>query len=198
MDKKKIGKIMVGVLAVIICGMIYLSGNQRREDPEIVTESFGDTSAAGYEKETSAPEQDAVYIHVCGEVRKPGVYTFSESPRVIDAVKAAGGFTKKADRAGINQAETVPDGTQLTIMAKGKKKAMPPDREESTSSGGKVNINQATREELMTLTGIGEAKADQIITYREENGKFQKIEDIMNISGIKEGVFNNIKEYIMV
>ncbi len=198
MDKKKIGKIMVGVLAVIVCGIIYLSGNQHREDPEIVTESFGDTSTAEQDEGTSAPEQDTVYIHVCGEVKKPGVYTFSESPRVIDAVKAAGGFTKKADRNGVNQAETVPDGTQLTIMAKGKKKAAAAEQEDSASSDGKVNINQAAREELMTLTGIGEAKADQIINYREENGKFQKIEDIMNVPGIKEGVFNNIKEYIMV
>ena len=114
----------------------------------------------------------------------------------------AGGFTKKADKLSVNLAEVVKDGTQLTIEKKRKRKAA---QEEQSSHGmssadeaGKINLNTASAEQLMKLSGIGESKAAQIISYREKNGAFKKIEDIMNITGIKEGVFGKIKDDITV
>lgn len=235
MDKKRIWKIMAGVLVVLFCGIFYLSANDRRDGGEVVTESFCDTPASKESTGENLPEKadiqpsagsaaggtpsadeasGRVYIHICGEVKKPGVYTFSHDPRVIEVVEKAGGFTRKADQTGINLAVSVTDGAQLVIASKEDKKNPAAAGTGGTSgggdasggtgsgdgdgSGGKININQASKEELMKLTGIGEAKANQIITYREEMGKFQKIEDIMNISGIKEGVFNNIKDDITV
>lgn len=133
---------------------------------------------------------------ICGEVKKPGVYTFSVPPRLVEVVEHAGGFTKKADRSAVNLAESVPDGSQITILSRTKK-----TKEKGhgvTSEEGRVNINTASREELMTLNGIGESKASQIISYRETNGLFKKIDDIMNIPGIKEGVFSKIKDHIIV
>ena len=149
------------------------------------------------DRETADNGECAVYI--CGAVKNPGVYRFTGDARVCDAVKAAGGFRKKADRTAINQARPLNDGEQITIPQKGKnsglakKQAVGGDRE-----AGLVNINQADLTELMTLAGIGEAKAQLIIDYRTENGSFTSIEDIMKISGIKEGIYNRIKDQITV
>lgn len=203
MDKKKTGRVVIGVAAVLLCGMIYLCNNYRQSSDVVVTEHFTDSGEGQTTVEEPLKESDGkkVYIHICGEVKKPGVYTFEQEPRIIEVVKKAGGFTKKADRTSVNQAQCVSDGTQLSIAARKKKQKAtddPPDGSDSTLETEKVNINTASKEELMTLSGIGESKASQILSYRESNGAFQKIEDIMNISGIKNGVFNKIKDCITV
>lgn len=121
---------------------------------------------------------------------------------MIEVVEKAGGFKKNAATSGINQAELVEDGTQIVIENRGDTKTSggnplgqeQPEQEKS----GLININTATKEQLMTLAGIGESKAMSIIAYREEHGKFKKIEDIMNITGIKNGVFDKIKSQIRV
>lgn len=138
-------------------------------------------------------------VYICGAVKKPGVYRFTGDARVCDAVEAAGGFRKKADRAAVNQARPLNDGEQITIPQKGKRSDSGNEQPEKGGKGdGLVNINQADLAELMTLAGIGEAKAQLIIDYRTENGSFVSIEDIMKISGIKEGIFNRIKDQITV
>lgn len=101
---------------------------------------------------------------------------------MIEVVEKAGGFTKDAVTAEINQAELVEDGTQLAIASQKDFKEKDGQQAEQTETG-KVNLNTAAKEQLMTLTGIGEAKAIAIIAYREEKGKFQKPEDLMNIPG---------------
>lgn len=207
MQKKKKIQIILGVLAFLLSGMIYLGMHQRQESHEVVTEHLTDTGTGQQgDSEDKSTEADGtqtakVYIHVCGAVKKPGVYTFATEPHVIDVVEKAGGFTGRADPASVNLAESVADGTQLVIAEKDKKKRA--DEEQSSQKDAsvfsdKVDLNTASQEELMTLSGIGESKAAQIVSYRETNGRFQKIEDIMNISGIKEGVFNKIKDYITV
>lgn len=200
---------------MIFCGVFYLSANERKSSGEVVTEQFSDekSSESMDSNETAgdgtpAKEQESkkqnitethIYIHICGAVKKPGVYTFDKEPRVIEVVEKAGGFTGKADQTSINLAEIVSDGTKLEIVTKGKKENQSNlKKAASGSSDGKVNINTAAKEELMTINGIGESKASQIISYRETNGGFQKIEDIMNISGIKEGIFSKIKDMITV
>ena len=204
MGKKKKIQVVIGVIAVLVCGVIYITVNNRQPvKEEVVTEQFADGSDSGRAQPASAKEAgktpqkgDNVYIHICGEVKKPGVYVFSDAPRLVEVVKHAGGFTKKADTSAVNQAESVTDGSQITIPAKQSKRSVERTRDSTTK--GKVNINTASREELMTLNGIGESKASQIISYRETNGAFEKIDDIMNITGIKEGVFSKIKENIIV
>lgn len=217
MDKKKKIQAVICVIAVLICGVIYLTMNNAGNPGGVVTEHF--TGETGQDGVTAQPDpadspgpspdisradpsgQDWVYVHICGEVKRPGVYTFPDAPRLIEVVESAGGFTKKADRAAVNQAEAVLDGSQIMIPSKHSARLNKKnhDMEETQpTSDGRVNINTASREELMTLNGIGESKASQIIAYRETNGAFKKIEDIMNISGIKEGVFSKIKENIIV
>jgi len=196
MDRKKTMKIVISVFAVLICGVVYLCGSHFSKSEPIVTESFQAETKENSEVEENVTEK--VYIHICGAVKKPGVYAFKKEPRVVEVVKKAGGFTKKADKTSINQAQIVGDGTQLVISKKTKKtKEEQPIGSDSTQAD-KVNINTASQQELMTLSGIGESKADAIISYRESNGAFRKTEDIMNIPGIKEGVFSKIKESITV
>lgn len=144
--------------------------------------------------------EKSIFVHVCGAVKKPDVYKLKEGTRIVEAIRLAGGLTKNAAGDLINQAAILTDGQQLYIPTVNE--AGDSGRNNSTSSGtiqsDKVNINTANEEELMTLTGIGEAKAKSIIDYRQANGGFKNIEDIKNIDGIKESVFNKISDKITV
>ncbi|MCI8669094.1 MAG: ComEA family DNA-binding protein [Lachnospiraceae bacterium] len=143
-----------------------------------------------------------VFVQVCGAVRTPGVYKVSSTLRVFQAIEAAGGVTEQADINAVNLARPVTDEMYIYIptVAEVQENSGVDDGTETFSEPGnnKININTATREELMTLKGIGEAKADAIIMYREETGGFTEISQIMNISGIKEAAFNKIKDSIAV
>ena len=136
----------------------------------------------------------SIFVYVCGAVLDEGVYELPAGSRVYEAIQKAGGFTEDAAVTQINQAEVLEDETQLYVPTM----AGSVITNEETKDDGKVNLNSATKEELMTLPGVGDAKADLIIQYREEHGRFQNIEDVMNISGIKEGLFAKIKDNITV
>ncbi len=142
--------------------------------------------------EEESEAQDSIFVFVCGAVRNAGVYELPVGSRVFEAIEMAGGFSEDAAVSQINQAEVLEDETRLYIPT------ISEMTEQQSEDDGKVNINTAAEEELMTLPGVGEAKAALIIQYREEHGSFQTIEDIMNISGIKEGLFGKIKDYIKV
>ena len=149
-----------------------------------------------------------VYIYICGAVKKPGVYTFDHLPRLSEVVDDAGGFTKKADVTSVNLAMQLSDGAQIVVAAKGERTEAAGGTGQAsqgaagnpgaTSSADKININTAAADDLMRIPGIGEAKAALIISYRSEHGSFSKPEDLMQISGIKEGIFTRIKDYICV
>ena len=152
-------------------------------------------------------EKSGVYVYICGEVANPGVYELSEDSRIYEAVDAAGGFTENAARESINLASKVSDGMQITIYNKEEAASLPAGgtsagknsgQDQMSGSSSLVNLNTATKEELMTLKGIGESKAEDIIRYREKSGGFKTIEDIMKISGIKEAGFQKIKDSITV
>lgn len=148
------------------------------------------------EQETEQSGSDSVIqVYICGEVKHPGVYAFDRDTRIISAIEAAGGLTKEAASESINQAQKMEDGQQIYVPSKTEQQEMSTEKA-GKDAGGLISINQATKEELMTLPGIGEAKADSIISYREEHGSFQSTEELMKISGIKEGVYNKIKDYI--
>ena len=152
-----------------------------------------------------------VTVYVCGAVICPGVYTLDEGARIVDAVNMAGGMDTEADSNYVNQAMPLTDGQKIYIPLKSETEGMTYAQEAGSemysdvnSSGSAegmtsgISLNRATEEELMTLPGIGRAKAALIIEYREQNGGFAAIEDIMKISGIKEGMFNKIKDRITI
>ena len=156
---------------------------------EITTEA-AETETTGEEKAAS------IWVYVCGEVRAPGVYELPEGSRITDAVEAAGGMTGDAAETYLNLAETLSDGQKIEVPSVEMAEALEEAAAQDTS--GLVNLNRATEAELMTLSGIGESKAKEIVRYRESRGGFQKPEDLMNIPGIKEGVYNKIRDQITV
>ena len=177
---------------------------------------------------TRSRENAVIYVHVCGAVEKPDVYELPAGSRVYEAVKAAGGFTEDADENYVNQAQTLSDGVKLVIPTCEQTEAVVSegvednligivrDAEDSGNAGipnasqdngvgadhsvsdGKININTASEAELCNIPGIGAARAAAIIAYRQEKGGFSSIEDIMNVSGIKEGTYEKIKNSIKI
>ncbi len=159
-------------------------------------ESLHGTSETSEQENSSLEDTDEVsdvFVYVCGHVKNPGVYSLPEQARIVDALELAGGLTEDGNGLALNQAECVTDG--MTLYVPGCDEAAEPKTE---TDDGLININTADKETLMTVPGIGESKADAIISYREQNGNFSKVEDLMNISGIKEGVFNKIKSHVKV
>lgn len=146
--------------------------------------------------EKSEDTRRSVWVYVCGSVNCPGVYELSEGSRITDAIEAAGGMTEEAADTYLNLAETLSDGQKIEVPSLEEAKAL--TEAGKTGAAGLVNLNRATEEELMTLSGIGASKAKEIIRYRETKGGFGKPEDLMKIPGIKEGVFHKIRDQITV
>ena len=144
-----------------------------------------------------------IKVFVCGAVEQPGVYSVPAGSRLFEAIGLAGGMRADADPDYLNQARVLTDGEQIRVPTRAETEGMetPPAQTSAVgggSSDGKVNINTADIEELQTLSGIGETRAKAIISYRETNGAFERIEEIMNVSGIKTALFNTIKDDITV
>ncbi len=173
------------------------------------------------EEKEESKEKSAEYVivDIKGEVTTPGVYELIKGSRVIDVINEAQGLTSNANTRYINLSKTLEDGDAIVIYSNQEiEEASKEEKIEVTTpcvcedinnacienninnsdSDGKININTASIEQLTTLTGIGEAKAKAIIQYREENGNFSTIEDIMKVSGISENIFAKIKENITV
>ncbi|SFL01642.1 competence protein ComEA [Lachnospiraceae bacterium KH1T2] len=154
------------------------------------------------EEQISEPARD-IYVYICGAVNSPGVYTVRSGSHVFEVIAKAGGLREDADDTVVNQAECVEDGMQITVPTKEQVKNGVTSKDQSASStnisevqDGKVNINTADAKELTSLSGIGATRAEAIIAYRNEHGAFTSPEDIMNVAGIKEGLYIKIKNQI--
>lgn len=187
---------------------------QELESTDPVAADASGAEIQSREKEESQLEK--IYIHVCGAVESPGVYELEQGQRVCDAVRMAGGFAGDADEDYVNQAERLSDGAKLVIPTREQSAAekerqtaelglvepetaeTPQDSGETHGSGEKININTASESELCQIPGVGTTRAAAIVAYREAHGAFQKTEDIMKVSGIKEGTFEKIKDSIRV
>lgn len=173
---------------------------------ESISES-GQRTAKEAEK-TAGKADGTVTVFVCGAVESPGVYVLPDGSRICDAVEAAGGFLEDADPSYLNQAEYVQDAQKLEIPTSeeaqelreqgasedSQDSAVPEDNKQS--GDGKVSINDAGVTELMQLPGIGEGKAKAIIEYREKNGRFGSLEDLMKVPGIKQASFDKLRDSI--
>lgn len=201
--------LIVVLLFIVVAGVIFISFKNTSKDTDVIKIeeniskklSSVTTSSITASNEVIKPKKE-IFVHVCGEVKKEGVYTIKPDGRVVDAIKAAGGFTKSAARYGINQAELLKDGMQVYIPSKKEIKNKPVTPVTNSpvlgNSESLVNINSATKEELMTLKGVGESRATLIIEYREKSGGFNDIKDIMKIKGIKQKFFDKIKDKICI
>ena len=157
------------------------------------TEAYPASSGGQTEDaEETESEEKSLIVHVCGAVADPGVYALPEGSRVMDAVQLAGGMTAEADAERLNLASVIEDGQQIRIPYQDE---APEAGEDSPPRDTRVNINTAPLEELMTLPGIGESRAGDIMAYREKH-RFDKPADIMNVPGIKEGAFRKLEDRI--
>lgn len=159
------------------------------------------TSETTEMNQTDADEEERItasVVYVCGYVVSPGVYELAEGARICDALKAAGGLLPEASEEYWNQAELVTDGQKIYVPSVEEVENSGAARETAKEEDGRININTATREELMSIPGVGATRADSILVYREKNSMFRTPEDIKNVPGIKDGVYMKLEQYIKV
>lgn len=165
--------------------------------------SGGSAGGAGVGDGTGALASGAtLYVHVLGAVNRPGLYSFHEGDRAIDAVAAAGGYTGEADRRVLNLARYLSDGEQIIVPTQGETASgallNAGGSGGSGLNGGKVNLNTADAAALETLPRVGPALAARILAWREENGRFTSIEDLMSVSGIGDKTFAGLEDLVTV
>lgn len=201
-------RIIIFIIIIIISiGMLYFiySKNQIKETTSIEDEILISNSTEKEENE----KQERVIIHITGSVKNPGIVKLKEGSRIEDAIEAAGGLTENADITNVNLAYVLDDGIKIKIPSVTDEDIEDEvisenigenivEENNETSKGNIVNINKATESELQELPGIGSSLASKIIEYRNQNGKFNNIEDIKNVNGIGESKYSSIKDLIKV
>ena len=187
--------LILGIIITVILVLVISLKINLKENSEVIIES----DEVELKQEQKKEEEKYVYIDIKGEVNKPGVYKLEENKRLIDVVNEAGGFTEKADETSINLSEKVED--QMLIIIYSKDEVQTAESNNSQKSGnttkktnGKISLNNGTKQELMSISGIGETKANAIIKYRETS-RFTKIEDLLNVNGIGKATYEKIKEF---
>lgn len=197
-------KIIIGILVVlgtIGCIACCTHTNRQKDGKVLFVQQEGMPLEENLDvAEPEDTNEKILCVYICGEVKHAGVYELAQGARVSEVVDAAGGFTKKADTEAVNLARIAVDAEQIVIPRKtGKARKSKDDMSGSASEMQScVNINTAEEGTLMTLTGIGKAKAEAIIDYRTQKGAFAGIEDIKQVPGIKDGIYEQIKDHICV
>ncbi len=178
---------------ILFCMCTFISACGSREEEILFEQQTVESEALPAEENK---EQERIYVYVCGYVHNPGVVDLPDGSRVVDALEAAGGLTPDGVETYLNLAALVSDGQKLYFPSSTEAEMM--EQEANEVASGMININTADVEELSTLPGIGASRAQDIIRYRETNGEYQSIEDIMQVSGIKESLYEKIKDKIRV
>ena len=198
--------LFIGLILLVVIGAYYFihlegdgGGTQVSNDwieEELPMES---NESQSLELEENPQEEENLVVDVKGAIKSPGVYEMRFGDRVIDVIEQAGGLHENADSNNINFAMKLVDEMVLYIPIVGEELTPEPTGGGvQNQDGGKVNLNKASEAELQTLTGVGPAKATAIIEYRDQNGGFKKVEEIMEISGIGEKTFEKFKDQITV
>lgn len=178
-------------MIIISIGIFLLINNN--EIPQSLSQSS--TPAIELPKKELLQQPETVIIDVKGEILKPGVYEITSGSRVNDIIQLAGGFTKSADQTKVNLAQKVQDEMIIVIPKIGQTVDV---NTPASNENGKLRINYATQEEIETLSGIGPSKAQAIIKFREENGFFKTLDDLLEVSGIGDKTIENLKESIQI
>ena len=189
------GLLLLGsMLAISGCGK---AGSVSLEEALTVMHTDGETEAdlSGIDDLSTIQEQ-VLCVYICGAVLRPGVYELEAGSRIVSAVEAAGGFLPDAATEAVNLAKRLEDGMQIVVPTMAEAEAQ--RTEVSRQEAGLVNLNTASVAELCTLSGIGEAKAEAILAYRTEIGAFSSIEQLKEVTGIGDSLFNQIKESIYI
>ena len=189
-------------VCLIIGGGLFWMSRQGEEVEEADT-SLAETTILPQEVEDKTTISTVIYVDVKGEVHHPGVYQMKAENRVKDLIEAAGGFTPLADDQKLNLAQLLEDQMVIIVPQKGEEvnselAQSPASQKKEVGKEGKVNINTATVEELKTLKGIGEKKAEAIIEYRKKNGSFKNKEELMKVRGIGKKLYESFQERVIV
>ncbi len=214
-------QIIIGIISVIVIASLIVITiiNIDKEEPkeEIILQKKDE-----HKEKVEIP--DKLKVDIKGQVINPGIYSLNADSRVIDVIAAAGGLTGEADTSVINLSKKITDEMVIIVYSKTEvadfhktkqieeqvqEKCIQQDEEALVNNAcissevevkktGKISINTASKEELMTLPGIGESKAKDIISYREKNGPFKSVEDIKKVTGVGDSIFAQIKENITV
>ena len=203
--------LVIALIGVVIAGFMMLQREQKQENNiQQLMEQTSYSSSSTTEKSKQRSENDQgdknegmVTVDVKGAVKKPGVYQLKSSSRVHDALLKAGGMTDEADLKSINQAQKLVDEA-VVYVAKVGENVVDVTTNTSASSAtsqaksGLVNLNTATEADFQTISGIGQKRAQDIIAYREANGKFKSVDDLKNVTGIGAKTLEKLKEYVTV
>ena len=189
------------VCLIIGVGLFWM--NRQGEEVEEAATSLAETTILPQEVEDKTTVSTVIYVDVKGEVHHPGVYQMKAENRVKDLIEAAGGFTPLADDQKLNLAQLLEDQMVIVVPKKGEEvnselAQAPTSQKKEVGKEGKVNINTATVEELKTLKGIGEKKAEAIIEYRKKNGSFKNKEELMKVRGIGKKLYESFQERVIV
>ncbi|MFA1711616.1 helix-hairpin-helix domain-containing protein [Peribacillus frigoritolerans] len=199
---------MITIAAAFVAAGIYFF-SQQGEDPAD-TEDIFSVTAKEAEMEQSvneATEPEIIKVDVKGAVKSPGIFTAQAGDRVIDLISSAGGFTEKADTDKVNFAQIIEDQMVIYVPEIGEEDkgnleniqvGTPGDAVTKGPSGGLVNLNTATQEDLQTLTRIGPSKANAILEYRETVGKFKEVDELKQVTGIGDKTFERLRDSISV
>jgi competence protein ComEA len=183
-DQKVSKQLLVALAGVVAVVSLVLVAVNRPEPPT------GEFSVSANETAIEVVEQ-FLYVHVVGEVQSPGMYQLPIGARLVDAVFAAGGLTEEADNASVNLARELTDGEQIIVFSISQEGQSP-----GTNSSGLISLNRAGDKELEELPGIGPALAGRIIAWREANGGFKSVQDLLEVSGIGESLLSGVIDLV--
>ncbi|MBO0996507.1 helix-hairpin-helix domain-containing protein [Bacillus sp. SD075] len=200
---------MITVAVTFMAAGIYFflqQGEGPADTEDIFSVAAKEAEIEQNEKETPA-DPEIIKVDVKGAVNSPGIFTAQSGERVIDLISAAGGFTEKADKDKVNFAQIVEDQMVIYVPEIGEEGkgymeniqvGLSGEAAAKGTSGGLVNLNTATQEELETLTGIGPSKANAILEYRETVGKFKEADELKKVTGIGDKTFERLRDSILV
>ena len=199
--RERLDTLSRGEIAGLIVVLVAVLGGAglwyARSLPKPVTIAEAAPSAA-QQRSASASPAVMLIVDVAGAVHQPGVYEFAEGDRVIDAIERAGGPMPKADLSLLNLAAPLADGTQILVPKAGPPGAVVPGGGAPGSAGSLLNINTASATELETLSGIGEVLAATIVEYRDQNGPFASVDDLLDVSGIGPATLEEIRDQVTI
>jgi competence protein ComEA len=205
--KQQYAVIILICIALCISGYFIVERSKNQQDIKVQTatskSSVSNNSKGNNETIKNFDSKKELKVYITGLVKSPGVYIMKEGDRIDDAIKLAGGVIEGADLSNINLAEKVKDEQMIKVTKIGENPGNQSSNTGNSSvniagNNGKININTASKEQLDSLPGIGAITAQKIIDFREQHGKFQKIDDIMNVPRIGQKLFEQIKDKITV
>ena len=187
------------VIAVVLLLLVAVGGLLPKKEEAVEETEVVVTTVLPEKTEVSTTQETVIFVDIKGAVKNPGVYQMKAGDRVKDAIDAAGGLTEEADSQKVNLAKRLEDQMVIVVPKVGEEveEILAGETSKEATKEGKVNINTATVEELKTLKGVGEKKAEAIIEYRKKNGSFQTKEDLMKVRGIGKKLFESFQERIV-